>query len=78
MDGLSRKGRHPTQISIITQHTIPFFQEDSFVTYCILEDTYNAATVDKEKLIIPGAGHCEAEVVDWNSIWNKVWGFVDK
>jgi hypothetical protein len=52
-----------TQISIITQHTIPFFPEDSFVTYCILDDTYNAATVYKDKLIIPGAGHCEAEVV---------------
>ncbi|WP_412760847.1 hypothetical protein [Peribacillus frigoritolerans] len=64
MDGLSRKGRHPTQISIITQDTIPFFQEDSFVTHCILDDIYNAATVYKDKLIIPGAEHCEAEVVD--------------
>ncbi|WHY14860.1 hypothetical protein QNH16_04085 [Peribacillus frigoritolerans] len=53
-----------TKISIITQHNIPFFQEDSFVTHCILDDTYNAATVYKDKLIIPGAGHCEAEVVD--------------
>jgi hypothetical protein len=53
-----------TQLSIITQHTIPFFPEDSFVTHCILDDTYNAATVYKDKLIISGAGHCEAEVVD--------------
>ncbi|MEE3950618.1 hypothetical protein [Peribacillus frigoritolerans] len=50
-----RKTSNPE--SIITQDTILFFQEDSFVTYCILDDTYNAATVDKEKLIIPVAGH---------------------
>ncbi|MGE7610029.1 hypothetical protein ACQKML_26120 [Peribacillus frigoritolerans] len=59
-----QKRKTSTQISLITQDTIPFFEEDSFVTYCILDDTYNAATVDKDKLIIPGAGHCEAEVVD--------------
>ncbi|MBT2668747.1 hypothetical protein J7J00_25285 [Bacillus sp. ISL-4] len=47
-----------------TQGTILFFQEDSIVPYSMLYDVYNAATVDKEKLIIPGAGHCEAEVVD--------------
>ncbi|MBT2645141.1 alpha/beta hydrolase [Bacillus sp. ISL-34] len=53
-------------------------EEDSFVPYSMLDDIYNAANVDKDKLIIPGAGHGEAELVDPEKYWNKVWDFVDK
>ncbi|CAH0207394.1 2-succinyl-6-hydroxy-2, 4-cyclohexadiene-1-carboxylate synthase [Peribacillus simplex] len=53
-------------------------EDDSFVPYSMLDDVYNAANVDKEKLIISGAGHGEAELVDPEKYWNKVWGFVDK
>ena len=30
----------------------------------MLDEVYNAAKVEKEKLIVPGAGHGEAEKVD--------------
>lgn len=53
-------------------------EDDTFVPYSMLDDVYNAANVDKDKLIIPGAGHGEAELVDPEKYWNKVWGFVDK
>ena len=28
---------------------------------------------EKEKLIVPGAGHGEAEKIDSNTYWNTVW-----
>ncbi|MGF9979091.1 alpha/beta hydrolase [Viridibacillus arvi] len=52
--------------------------KDTFVPYEMLDDVYNAANVDKEKLIIPGAGHGEAEKVDPEKYWKTVWGFVNK
>ncbi|MBK3496292.1 alpha/beta hydrolase [Viridibacillus sp. YIM B01967] len=52
--------------------------KDTFVPYEMLDDVYNAANVEKEKLIIPGAGHGEAEKVDPEKYWNTVWGFVNK
>ncbi|WP_407638888.1 alpha/beta hydrolase [Bacillus niameyensis] len=51
---------------------------DTFVPFAMLEEVYNAANVEKDKLIIPGAGHGEAEMVDPETYWNKVWKFVDK
>ncbi|MFC0471358.1 alpha/beta hydrolase [Halalkalibacter kiskunsagensis] len=50
---------------------------DTFVPYEMLDEVYNAATVDKEKLIIEGAGHGDAEKVDPLTYWHSVWGFVD-
>ncbi|CAH0247349.1 hypothetical protein SRABI133_03036 [Peribacillus simplex] len=47
-------------------------EDDSFVPYSMLDDVYNAANVDKEKLIIPGAGHGESEL--WINIWSNVEG----
>ncbi|MFF3099577.1 alpha/beta hydrolase [Viridibacillus arvi] len=52
--------------------------KDTFVPYEMLDEVYNAANVDKEKLIIPGAGHGEAEKVNPEKYWNTVWGFVNK
>ncbi|MDX8044437.1 alpha/beta hydrolase [Gracilibacillus sp. S3-1-1] len=53
-------------------------EDDSFVPFEMLDTVYNAADVDKEKLIIPGAGHGEAVQVDPNLYWSTVWGFVDR
>ncbi len=50
--------------------------QDSFVPFSMLEEVYEAATVDKEKLIIPGAGHGEAEQVDPELYWSTIWSFV--
>lgn len=51
---------------------------DKFVPYEMLDEVYNAAKVEKEKLIVPGAGHGEAEQVDSEKYWHTVWGFVEK
>jgi uncharacterized protein len=51
---------------------------DTFVPYEMLDDVYNAAGVDKDKLVIAGAGHGDAEKVDPVAYWNSVWGFVGK
>ncbi|TFE02298.1 alpha/beta hydrolase [Jeotgalibacillus salarius] len=50
---------------------------DTFVPFGMLDDVYGAAEVEKDKLIIEGAGHGEAEKVDPEVYWEKVWGFVD-
>ncbi|MBM7579433.1 fermentation-respiration switch protein FrsA (DUF1100 family) [Jeotgalibacillus terrae] len=49
---------------------------DTFVPFEMLDDVYEAADVEKDQLIIEGAGHGEAEKVDPETYWNKVWGFV--
>ncbi|MGG4560912.1 alpha/beta hydrolase [Bacillus toyonensis] len=51
---------------------------DTFVPFEMLDQVYNAAKVEKEKLIVPGAGHGAAEKVDSNKYWNTVWKFVEK
>lgn len=51
---------------------------DTFVPFEMLDEVYNAAKVEKEKLIVPGAGHGEAEKVDSNTYWNTVWKFVGR
>lgn len=51
---------------------------DKFVPYEMLDEVYNAAKVEKEKLIVPGAGHGEAEQIDSEKYWHTIWGFVEK
>ncbi|SEN85956.1 hypothetical protein SAMN05192533_12343 [Mesobacillus persicus] len=50
---------------------------DTFVPFEMLDEVYNAANVEKERLIIPEAGHGDAEKVDPVTYWNTVWGFVE-
>ncbi|MCM3389641.1 alpha/beta hydrolase [Ureibacillus chungkukjangi] len=52
--------------------------QDTFVPYEMLEEVYAAAAVEKEKLIIKGAGHGEAEKVDPETYWRTVWEFVGR
>lgn len=51
---------------------------DTFVPFEMLDEVYEVADVEKDQLIIEGAGHGEAEKVDPEAYWNKVWGFVDQ
>lgn len=51
---------------------------DTFVPYEMVNEVYEAANVEKQKLIIPEAGHGDAEKVDPVTYWNTVWGFVGK
>lgn len=50
---------------------------DTFVPFDMLDDVYEAAKVEKEKLIIPKAGHGDAEKVDPITYWNTVWTFIE-
>ena len=52
--------------------------QDSFVPFQMVNELYEAASVEKEKLIIPGAGHGEAENVDPEIYWSTIWSFVGK
>lgn len=52
--------------------------EDTFVPYEMLDEVYNAASTEKEKLVIEGAGHGEAEKVNPELYWNTIWGFLEK
>lgn len=51
---------------------------DTFVPFEMMNEVYEAANVEKEKLIIPEANHGDAEKVDPEIYWNTVWGFVDQ
>lgn len=52
--------------------------EDTFVPYEMLDEVYNATSTEKEKLVIEGAGHGEAEKVNPELYWNTIWGFLEK
>lgn len=53
--------------------------EDDFVPFYMQDKLYSACTrPDKEKLMIDGAKHTEACLVDPEKYWNKVIGFVEK
>ncbi len=52
--------------------------QDTFVPYEMLDDVFEAAAVEKEKLIIKGAGHGEAEKVDPQNYWSTIWEFVGR
>lgn len=51
---------------------------DTFVPYEMLDKVYNAASVEKDKLVIEGAGHGEAEKVNPELYWKTIWDFVTK
>jgi fermentation-respiration switch protein FrsA (DUF1100 family) len=44
----------------------------------MLDEVCQAAAVPKEKLVIKGAGHGEAETVDPQAYWAAIWSFVGK
>lgn len=51
---------------------------DTFVPYSMLDQVYNAATVEKDKLIVPGAGHGEASAVAKDIYWDAIFGFINR
>ena len=52
--------------------------EDTFVPYEMVNELYEAAPVEKEKLIIEHAGHGEAVRVSPDIYWATVWEFVSR
>ena len=51
---------------------------DDFVPYFMLDKLYYAANCTKEKLVIKGAAHARAAVVDPELYWNTIKKFIDK
>ncbi len=52
--------------------------EDSFVPYSMLDENYNAAACEKQKLSIEGAGHGVSAEVDPKLYWDTVDAFLAK
>lgn len=52
--------------------------QDTFVLFYMMEALYQAASVEKEKLIISGAGHGLSEPVNPELYRDTLWGFVNK
>lgn len=52
--------------------------KDTFVPFKMLAEVYEAAIAPKEKLVIKGAGHGEAETVDPKAYWSGIWSFIEK
>ena len=52
--------------------------EDDFVPEYMCEKLYDAATCEKDKLIIEGAGHCESKYKESEKYYNKVFEFANK
>lgn len=50
-------------------------EKDTFASLKMVDEPYNAATVEKEKLIVSGAGHGLSEPVYPELYWDTVWGF---
>lgn len=51
---------------------------DDFVPYFMLDKLYNAANCTKEKLVVKGAAHAKAAVVNPELYWNTIKKFIDK
>lgn len=73
--------KEASAIDQLAKNTTPMLfihgDADSFVPYQMLDEVYNATDVEKEKLIIPGAEHGDAEKVDPELYWSTLWGFVN-
>ena len=51
---------------------------DTFVPSHMLDELYSAAKVEKEKLIIPGAGHAKSKDVDPELYWSTIMTFINR
>ena len=52
--------------------------EDNFVPFAMLDKVYDAATCEKEKLVVQGASHGMACSTDTELYWKTVDAFTDK
>lgn len=52
--------------------------KDEFVPSYMLDQVYDAANCEKQKLVIKGAGHTEASKKDPQTYWSTVSGFINK
>ena len=52
--------------------------KDDFVPYRMMDELYNAANCEKEKLTIHGAGHAKSSKVDPDLYWSTIEYFINK
>ncbi|MCF0147346.1 MAG: alpha/beta hydrolase [Clostridium sp.] len=52
--------------------------KDDFVPYSMMDELYNAASCEKEKLTIKGAGHAKASSVNPELYWTTIKNFINK
>ena len=52
--------------------------KDDFVPYDMLDKVYNAADVEKEKLVVEGAEHAKYAYVKPELYWNTISNFINK
>ena len=52
--------------------------KDTFVPYTMLEQNYNACNSVKEKFIVEGANHAQAETADYAGYWKTIEDFINK
>jgi fermentation-respiration switch protein FrsA (DUF1100 family) len=52
--------------------------QDTFVPYTMLDEVYNAANCEKEKLVIEGAEHAESVNINATLYWSTVKSFIEK
>lgn len=71
-----------SSVTQVAKSKTPIFfihgDEDTFVPSHMLQEVYDAATVEKDKLVVPGAGHGEAARVLGQEYWDRVFQFVDR
>lgn len=51
---------------------------DTFVPFHMVDELYSAAKVEKEKLIIPGAGHAKSKDVAPELYWSTIINFINR
>jgi len=52
--------------------------KDDFVPYYMLDEVYNVANCEKEKVTVEGAGHAQAATVNPELYWSSVKNFINK
>lgn len=52
--------------------------KDKFVSFNMLDKLYDAANCKKEKLVIKGAGHAEAQAIEPEKYWHTVRKFIKR
>lgn len=71
-----------SSIKQVAKSTTPMLfihgDSDTFVPSWMLDKVYDAANVDKEKLLIKGAGHGMSSSADKEKYWNSIKNFINK
>jgi len=69
-----------SSIKSISNTKIPLLMihgsNDTFVPYYMFEKIYKSCSSKKDKLVVKGANHTQAELLDSNNYWKKIVEFI--